>query len=94
VRFALFGGNSNNGANDGVWSFGLSNVFGSRYWGYAASPSCKPLAKTVSEPDLIPTDPPVPFPKITLPNGEATIDIEGELKPQAAITGEIKGVNS
>lgn len=39
-----------------------------------------------------PQDPPVPFPKITLPNGEATIDIEGNVKPQAAVIGEIKEI--
>lgn len=41
---------------------------------------------------LTPTDPPVPFPEITLPNGEATIDIEGDVKPQAVIIGEIKEI--
>lgn len=36
-----------------------------------------------------PTDPPVPLPDISLPQGEVAIDIEGELKPQAAIEGKI-----
>lgn len=41
---------------------------------------------------IAPTDPPVPFPDITLPKGEVTIDIDGELKPQATIKGEIKRI--
>lgn len=40
-------------------------------------------------PYLQPTDPPVPLPDITIPKGEVTIDIEGELKPQATVKGRI-----
>lgn len=38
---------------------------------------------------LTPTDPPEHFPDITIPEGEVTIDIDGELKPQATIKGLI-----
>lgn len=41
-------------------------------------------------PYLQPTDPPVPLPNITLPQGEVTIDIDGELKPQATVKGKIE----
>ena len=34
-------------------------------------------------------DPPVPLPDITLPQGEVTIDIDGDPKPQATIKGKI-----
>ena len=41
---------------------------------------------------LTPTDPPEPFPDITIPEGEVTIDIDGELKPQATIKGLISPI--
>lgn len=42
---------------------------------------------------LTPTDPPLPLPDITLPQGTVTIDIEGELKPQVTIKGLISPTN-
>ncbi len=43
-------------------------------------------------PYLQPTDPPVPLPDITLPQGEVIIDIDGDIKPQATIKGKIKQI--
>jgi hypothetical protein len=40
----------------------------------------------------VPTDPPVPFPDIILPQGEVIIDIEGDIKPQATVKGKIKQI--
>jgi hypothetical protein len=41
---------------------------------------------------LTPIDPPVPLPDITLPQGEVTIDIEGDPKPQATVKGKIEQI--
>lgn len=41
---------------------------------------------------LTPTDPPVPLPDITLPQGIVAIDAEGEVKPQATIKGKIEQI--
>jgi len=43
-------------------------------------------------PYLQPTDPPVPLPDITLPQGEVTIDIEGDPKPQTTVKGRIEQI--
>ena len=43
-------------------------------------------------PYINPTDPPVPFPDITIPKGEITIDIDGDLKPEATVKGLIKQI--
>lgn len=43
-------------------------------------------------PYLQPTDPPIPLPDITLPQGEVIIDVDGDPKPQATIKGKIEQI--
>lgn len=43
-------------------------------------------------PYLQPKDLPVPLPDISLPQGTVTIDIDGDIKPQATIKGKIKQI--